>query len=293
MNRRHSAVLVGAHVSTKGGVHNAPARGAAIGASAIQVFTKIPSQWREPVITSDVASAFRMSLADCNVTSVVSHDSYLINLASPDPHLSARSATAFRMELERSQALGIGWVVSHPGNYIDDRNRGLSRNAAWITECLRLVEGCVGVLLETTAGTGTALGANFEELARLRELLAPDVCDRVAFCADTCHLFAAGYDLRSQYDAVWEEWDRIIGLDLLRCIHLNDSQTPLGARRDRHALLGKGSLGVDPFRRIMQDPRFREIPKLIETPKGTDGITNDKTMIRKLRRWAASPVRAM
>lgn len=293
MNRRHSAVLVGAHVSTKGGVHNAPARGAAIGASAIQVFTKIPSQWREPVITSDVASAFRMSLADCNVTSVVSHDSYLINLASPDPHLSARSATAFKMELERSQALGIGWVVSHPGNYIDDRNRGLSRNAARVTECLRLVEGCVGVLLETTAGTGTALGASFDELARLREMIAADVRDRVAFCADTCHLFAAGYDLRSQYDAVWKEWDRIIGLDLLRCIHLNDSQTPLGARRDRHALLGKGSLGVDPFRRIMQDPRFREIPKLIETPKGTDGITNDKTMIRKLRRWAASPVRAM
>jgi len=197
------------------------------------------------------------------------------------------------LELKRCEALGIGWVVSHPGNYIDDPKTGLRRNANRLTECLRLVPEWVGVLLETTAGTGTALGSSFPELARLRQAISPDVRDRVGFCADTCHLYATGYDLRTRYDEVWEEWDRTLGLDLLGCLHLNDSLTPLGARRDRHALIGDGSLGVDPFRRIMRDPRFRSVPKLLETPKGKDGITNDRSTIRRLRRWATSPVRAM
>jgi deoxyribonuclease-4 len=292
MTRSRFPGLLGAHVSTKGGVHFAPARAEAIGATAIQLFTKTPSQWREPVLSDAVVAEFRGSLQKHGVRNAVSHDSYLINLASPDPTLSARSVTAFIAELERSRRLGIEWVVSHPGNYIDDRIAGLKRNARRVTECLRQIEG-IGVMLETTAGTGTVLGASFGELARLRELIGADVRERVRFCADTCHLFASGYNLREEYDAVWERWHRELGLDLLGCIHLNDSLTPFGARRDRHALIGEGSLGDLPFRRIMQDPRFQGIPKLIETPKGADGVTNDQTMIRRLKRWAASPVRVM
>jgi deoxyribonuclease-4 len=291
--KRPFRILVGAHVSIKDGIHNAPTRGASIGATAIQVFTKIPCQWREPAVTPATVKAFRESLAKHEIARVVAHDSYLINLASPDRVLSARSAMAFAEELKRCEGLGIESVVSHPGNYIDHPEAGLERNAARLTECLRLVPGCVNVALETTAGTGTSLGSSFQELARLRETVGSDVRHRVRFCADTCHLFAAGYDLRTRYDAVWREWDRVIGLDLLACIHLNDSRTPLGSRRDRHALLGEGSLGAGPFRWLMRDPRFRTIPKLIETPKGDDGVTNDKTMISRLRRWAASPVRAM
>jgi deoxyribonuclease-4 len=292
MTRRRRSDLLGAHVSTRSGVHLAPARAAAIGATAIQIFTKTPSQWREPPLSEPIVEAFRKSLQEQGVRQVVSHDSYLINLASPDPMLSARSRTAFTLELERCRRLGIAWVVSHPGNYIDDRNAGLKRNASALTDCLRQVSG-VGVLLETTAGTGTALGCRFEELAALRAMIPGEVRDRVRFCADTCHLFASGYDLRAEYDAVWETWDRVIGLDLLGCLHLNDSLTPLGARRDRHALIGRGRIGPGPFQRIMRDPRFQEIPKLIETPKGEDGVSNDRSTIRRLRGWAASPVRAM
>jgi len=278
--------LLGAHVSTSGGIHKAPARGAEIGATAIQVFTKTPSQWREPVITDTTAREFRKGLSENNIAFVVSHDSYLINLASPDPTLSERSAKAFIGELERCRALEIRFVVSHPGNYIDDRSAGLRRNAAACTECLRHVPGDVMVLLETTAGAGTALGSTLEELARLREAIGPDVRDRIGFCADTCHLFAAGYDLAGDFDGVWAEWDRLLGLDLLRCLHLNDSRTPLGSHRDRHALIAEGTLGPEPFRRLMRDPRFDGVARILETPKGPDGITNDRRMLRRLRAYA-------
>ena len=138
------------------------------------------------------------------------------------------------------------------------------------------------VYLETTAGSGTALGATFEELALIRETVPQPLRGRVGFCADTCHLFSAGYDLVNRYDQVWEEWDRIIGLEHLRCLHLNDSSTPFGSRRDRHALLGEGSLGTEPFRRIMTDSRFQRIPKILETPKGDDGVTQDRRMMALL-----------
>lgn len=285
MTRTHDDLL-GAHVSTQGGVPSAPARGTAIGATAIQVFTKTPSQWKEPVISAETAAEFRRSLARSGVREVVSHDSYLINLATPDPELSRKSTMAFEGELERCWRLGIGFVVSHPGNYIDDREAGLQRNARRYSRCLARVPGEVMVLIETTAGTGTALGSSFEELARLRELIEPEVRHRVGYCADTCHLFSAGYDLARDFDAVWAHWDRVLGLQHLRCLHLNDSKTPFGSRRDRHELIGEGSLGAEPFRRIMRDPRFAGIPKVLETPKGEDEFGNDRKMLRRLRRYA-------
>jgi deoxyribonuclease-4 len=175
--------------------------------------------------------------------------------------------------------------VSHPGNYIDAREPGIVRNARNYTACLRGVP-TVRLLIEATAGSGTALGSTFEELAELRERIGSDVRDRVGFCVDTCHLFSAGFDLARAYDAVWERWDAVIGLQHLHCMHLNDSKTPFNSRRDRHELVAEGSLGAEPFRRIMRDPRFAGIPKIIETPKGDDLVTNDRRMLRRLRAYA-------
>jgi deoxyribonuclease-4 len=284
MQQGQPADLLGAHVSVQGGVHTGPGRGVAIGATAIQVFTKTPNQWREPELTDESVTAFRRERARTGITSIVAHDSYLINLATPDPVLAARSEASFVAELRRCRRLGIAAVVSHPGNFLDDRDAGLRRNADAYTRCLRAVPG-VKVLLETTAGTGTSLGSTFEELACLRGLIGARVRHRIGFCADTCHLYSAGYDLVRDYDGVWARWDAVLGLERLHCLHLNDSKTPFGSRRDRHALIGEGSLGPEPFRRIMRDPRFAGVPKLIETPKGDDEITLDRRMLRRLRAY--------
>jgi deoxyribonuclease-4 len=278
--------LLGAHVSAQGGVHATPARATAIGATAIQLFTKTPNQWREPSLDTGIRDAFHAALAAESLASVVSHDSYLINLASPDPALRDRSIESFTRELERCELLGIPGVVSHPGNYMDDRDRGLERNADAIRLALERVPGQVRIYLETTAGTGTALGRSFEELARIRDLLPAEFQGRIAYCADTCHLYSAGYDLVGKYDEVWAEWDRVIGIEHLACLHLNDSKTPFGSRRDRHELIGEGSLGPEPFRRLMRDERFARIPKILETPKGDDMVTNDRRALQRLRRYA-------
>jgi deoxyribonuclease-4 len=286
MHQPSAPERLGAHVSVQGGVEKAPVRGKAIGATAIQVFTKTPSQWREPGISPESYAAFRRECERIQLVNIVAHDSYLINLASPDPALSARSEAAFVAELQRCKAYGIPYLVSHPGNYITDRSAGLARNAAAYTRSLRKVGGSVVVLLETTAGCGTAIGSTFEELALLRDLIGDDVRHRIAFCADTCHLYSAGYDLVGDYDGVWRRWDRIIGLEQLYCLHLNDSKTPFASCRDRHELIGEGSLGPKPFRRIMTDPRFARLIKILETPKGDDEVTADRKMLRRLRAYA-------
>jgi deoxyribonuclease-4 len=276
--------LLGAHVSTAGGVSTAPARGTAIGATAIQIFTKTPSQWREPVLSTAETARFESALASSEIAAVVAHDSYLINLASPEAKLLKRSIAAFKSELLRCRHLGIPYVVTHPGNHMGDRESGLRRNAAAVEACLAAVSGPT-VLLETTAGSGTALGSSFDELAALHQMVTDPLRQRVAFCADTCHLYSAGYDLVNDWDGVWREWDRKLGLDRLICLHLNDSQTSLGSRRDRHQLIGEGKLGPEPFRRVMQDRRFRGIIKVIETPKGEHPEQQDRRMLRRLRAY--------
>ena len=286
MDQSRAGERLGAHVSVQGGVDKAPVRGKAIGATAIQVFTKTPSQWREPSIGAESFLGFRRECERLRIPSIVAHDSYLINLASPDRLLSARSEASFVAELRRCESFGIPYLVSHPGNYIDSRSAGMSRNAAAYTRCLRAVPGSVVVLLETTAGCGTALGSTFEELALLRALIGDEVRHRVAYCADTCHLYSSGYDLVGDYDAVWRRWDEILGLDLLHCLHLNDSKTPFASCRDRHELIAEGSLGPQPFRRIMTDPRLASVIKILETPKGKDGVTADRKMLRRLRAYA-------
>ncbi len=285
--------LLGAHVSTAGGVDTAPARAEAIGANALQLFTKTPNQWREPALDPRKVEAFRQEIDRAGIRSAVSHDSYLINLASPDEMLSSRSIGSFIAELQRCTALGIRYIVSHPGNYMDDRDHGIARNAANYGRCLDEVPGEVMVLMETTAGTGTALGRTFEELAALREAIPAVHRPRIGFCADTCHLYSAGYDLVNDYDGVWDAWERTLGIDALRCLHLNDSKTPFASHRDRHELIGEGSLGAEPFRRIMTDPRFTGVIKLIETPKGDDEITQDRRMLERLRAYASGDERPL
>jgi deoxyribonuclease-4 len=280
--------LLGAHVSTAGGVAGAPARGTAIGATAIQIFTTTPNQWREPAISAAETARFRSELARSGIGAVVSHDSYLINLASPDASQLNRSIAAFKSELRRCKDLGIPYVVTHPGNHMGDRDAGLRRNAAAFDECLAAVSGPM-LLIETTAGTGTALGSTFDELAELHRMVTDPLRERVAFCADTCHLYSAGYDLVNDWDGVWREWDRTLGLDRLFCIHLNDSRTRLGSRRDRHELIAEGSLGPEPFRRVMLDRRFRGIIKVIETPKGDQPEQQDRRMLRRLRAYGRRP----
>jgi len=278
--------LLGAHVSTLGGLALAPARGAAIGATAMQVFTKTPQQWREPAVSAEEIAAFRDALVANGIHAVVSHESYLNNLASPDPALRDKSARAFTRELERCRAFGIPWVVTHPGNYMDERAAGLARNARGYAECLAAVPGDVGLLIEGTAGAGTALGSTFGELRALRDEISPALRERVAFCLDTAHLHAAGYDVVAGIEAVWEQFDREVGLPLLKCLHLNDSKGAAGSRLDRHEWIGEGTVGPGPFRHIMQDPRFTRVIKIIETPKGDDPIHHDRRMLRRLRAYA-------
>ncbi len=274
--------LLGAHVSTAGGVANAPRRGAEIGATAIQIFTKTPNQWRDPEIAPDEIERFKAELVSSNMSAVVSHDSYLVNLASPDETVRAKSLASFKAELGRCRVLGISLVVTHPGNHMGDRDAGIERNAAGYVECLEAEDGPM-VLLETTAGTGTALGSTFEELAEIRHSIPPSLRERVGFCADTCHLYSAGYDLVNDWDGVWREWDQKLGLNLLHCLHLNDSMNSFGSRRDRHELIGEGTLGPEPFKEVMRDARFGGIIKVIETPKGDDGVATDRRMLNRLR----------
>jgi len=282
--------MLGAHVSSQGGVANAPQRGGALRAAAIQLFTKTPNQWREPVIAADAVKRFRSEVTRHALEAVVAHDSYLINLASPDPALRARSIASFRQELERSRALGLRAVVSHPGNYIDDREAGLERNARGYAECLNAVPGELEVWIEGTAGSGTALGARFEELRELRNALPDEIRTRVGFCLDTAHLHAVGYDL-SRVESVWEEFDRVIGSELLKCLHLNDSRAAAGSRVDRHEWIAEGRIGPEPFRRIMRDPDLRQVVKIIETPKRDDPLRHDRRMLRRLRAYARGNTR--
>jgi deoxyribonuclease-4 len=283
--------MLGAHVSSQGGVAMAPARGGSVRATAIQLFTKTPNQWRERVLAGDQIERFRQEVARHRLETVVSHDSYLINLASPDPDLRARSIESFRMELERARALGLRAVVSHPGNYMDDRAAGLERNALGYAECLRSVPGDVEVWIEGTAGSGTALGARFEELRDLRNALPDQIRTRVGFCLDTAHLHAVGYDL-GRLESVWEEFDRMIGFDLLKCLHLNDSRAARGSRVDRHEWIAEGRIGPEPFRWIMRDARLAAVVKIIETPKRDDPLRHDRRMLRRLRAYARPNTRA-
>ncbi len=275
---------LGAHVSAAGGTPNAPGRAQAIGARVLQLFTKQPNRWAEPALSPTVGAAFEAERRAHGIRTVVSHDSYLINLASPDPALWRRSVASFEAELGRCAVLGVDLLVTHPGNATDgDREGGILRNARGVAEGLRAVPEAPRVLLEITCGSGTSVGGSFEDLARIRGALPPGLRERVGVCFDTCHAWAAGYDLVEDYEGVWDAFDRVLGLERLGLFHLNDSRHPRGSRKDRHAGIGDGTLGPEPFRRIMRDPRFRHVPKVLETPKGDDEVTADRRNLALLR----------
>jgi deoxyribonuclease IV len=281
-------VLLGAHISTAGGVANAPRRAADVGADAIQIFTKQPNRWAEPLIDPAAAVAFRRGCVEHGVRFVCSHDSYLINLASADPILLARSHESFRRELARCNQLGLDALVTHPGNATDgDVERGLAQNAALIEEALTHEGGTVRVLLETTAGSGRALGASFEQLAAMIDRISPPVRSRIGICFDTCHVHAAGYDIVGEYDTVIQLLDDTVGLHRIGCFHFNDSLHPLGSRKDRHTAIAEGTLGPEPFRRILNDERFTGVPKILETPKGDDPIAADRANLARLLSYTA------
>jgi deoxyribonuclease IV len=279
-------IILGAHVSAAGGIPMAPPRAKAIEATAMQLFTKQANRWAERTCEELECGAWRAALAETQVGPTVSHDSYLINLASPDPVLRARSIESFVAELERCRALAITYLVSHPGNFMDEREAGIARNADAITEALERVPSDTILAMETTAGAGTVIGATFEELATLIALVGESVRHRLGVCLDTCHAYSAGYDLVNDYDGVWARFEDTIGRERLRVLHLNDSKMPFASKRDRHELIGEGTLGAAPFRRIMTDERLAGVTKIIETPKGDDPDVTDKRMLDLLRSYA-------
>ena len=282
-------LLLGAHVSTAGGCRNAPQRGADIGATAIQIFTKQPNRWAEVVLADEECDLYRGAVHTHGVAYAVAHDSYLINLATPDPVLRDRSLAAFRGELRRAFRLGLDALVTHPGNATDgDMARGLWQNAELIEQAMEEEGGTVEVLLETTAGSGKVLGSTFEQLRQMIDRISPAHQARVGVCLDTCHVYAAGYDLREDYEGVVARFADVIGLERLRLFHLNDSMTPFASKRDRHAGIGEGSLGDEPFRRLMNDERFAAVPRVLETPKELpedpkDQVTMDRRNLARLR----------
>ena len=277
---------LGAHVSAAGGLEHAPGRARLITAVNLQLFTKQPNRWAEPTLARERVRAFRKARTAAGIRCAVAHDSYLINLASPDPVLRRRSMDSFQAELSRGRELGLDSLVTHPGNATDgDIASGIARNAAALAEAL---EGCPDgprLLLELTAGAGTSVGGRFQHLAAIRESVGAPLNERVGVCVDTCHAFAGGYDLVGDYAGVWEAFGDALGLETLELFHLNDSKHPFGSHRDQHEMIAEGTLGQAPFRRIMRDARFRTVPKLLETPKGDDVVSNDRRNLALLRSY--------
>jgi deoxyribonuclease-4 len=275
---------LGAHLSISGGIHLAPARGTAAGCGVIQVFTQNSNQWRGKIPTDSDVALFRERWEESGLRDVVSHDIYLINLGSAPGEVRDKSLAAFREEMERCSRYGIDKIVMHPGSHLGDgEERGLGRVVEALDQLLTVTPEYRGkILLETTAGQGTNLGYTFEQL---RAIIDGSVFpDRFAVCFDTCHTFAAGYDITTEdgYRAVFAEFDRIIGLDRLHCFHINDSKKGLGCRVDRHEQIGQGAMGLNGFRFLMNDQRFTAIPKILETPKG-DNDEMDTINLKLLR----------
>lgn len=279
---------LGAHVSAAGGAHRAPERARAIESVVLQLFTKQPSRWAEPTVDQATADAFRAAREEHGIRVAGAHDSYLINLSSPDRALWRRSRRSFEAELMRCVVLGLDFLVTHPGNATDgDIEGGLVRNSEGIAESLANVEGPTQVLLELTAGSGTTVGATFENLRTIIDAIPEGLRHRIGVCLDTCHAYSAGYDLVGDYDGVWADFGRILGLDRLGLIHLNDSKHPFGSRKDRHEGIGEGTLGLEPFRRLVTDRRLKDVPKILETPKGDDPVVTDLKNLGILRRMRA------
>jgi len=281
--------LLGAHMSIAGGYYKAVNAAAEFGMETVQLFTKNNNQWRAKPITDDDVRRFQEAVEETGIQKPCAHTSYLINLASPKPELWRKSLDAFVIELQRAEALGLTGLVIHPGSYVDSTEEdGLRRIVKALDKALKQTQGFgVEIWLETTAGQGTNLGWRFEHLRAILDRVA--TADRIGVCVDTCHIFAAGYPLKKpeDYAATMSELDAVIGLDRVRAFHLNDSKRERGSRVDRHEHIGEGKLGREPFRHLLNDPRFAALPMYLETPKGErerDGKPWDAVNLAKLRR---------
>jgi deoxyribonuclease-4 len=266
---------LGAHMSVAGGLPRAVERAVVHRCEALQIFAKNASQWRGRPIPREEVREFRARIRASGIGPVVSHASYLINLATTNRALRDQSLEAMGDEIDRAEALGLMGVVLHPGCYTAGNEAdGLALIAEGLLELLRARRrGKTMILLEHTAGQGTSLGATFEQLASI--IAKMNDHRRVGVCLDTCHLLASGYDLCSPegYATTFKQFGRLVGFDRLKAFHLNDSKKPLGSRVDRHEHIGQGFLGLEPFRRIVNDRRFRGLPMLLETPKGEGKAT--------------------
>jgi deoxyribonuclease-4 len=258
-------------MSIAGGIHNAFSHGERAGCRTLQIFLKNASQWKGRGLTEEDRSLYVEAQERSAIGPVMAHNSYLINLASPDPLLYERSLEAFMEEMGRANFLGVPRVVVHPGAHMGaGEHEGIVRIAAAINRALAQVAPPVEILLENTAGQGSCLGYRFEHLAAILDRVTHQ--ERVGICLDTCHLFAAGYDISSEagYRKTISDFNRLIGVQRIRAFHVNDCKRELGSRIDRHAHIGKGFIGLEAFRCLVNDRRFARVPKILETPKGKD-----------------------
>jgi deoxyribonuclease IV len=278
--------ILGSHTSIAGGYHKAIEIAQRCGCDCLQIFTKNSNQWRAKPILDDEAQRFRSTLSELTIGHPIAHNSYLINLASPNEALWRRSIEAFVVEIQRAEQLGLAYVVTHPGATVDSsEEQGLKRVITALNEIDSQTRGAKArILLETTAGQGTCLGHRFEHLATI--ISGVKRPERLGACVDTCHIFAAGYPLGTlrQYRATIKKLATIVGLEQVKAFHLNDSKRELGSRVDRHEHIGQGRLGLDPFRYLLNDSRFQHVPMYLETPKGlVDGEELDVINLRTLR----------
>ena len=281
--------LLGSHLSIAGGYYKAVETAAELRMDCVQIFTKNNNQWKAKPLSDDDVSRFRETVVRTGIRMPCAHDSYLINLASPDESLWSKSLEAFVIELERAEALGLAGVVMHPGSCVGAcEEDGIARVVTALDRRIERTKAfSVEIWVETTAGQGSSLGHRFEHLRAILDGLGTS--PRVGICVDSCHLFAAGYPLSlpRDYAATMRQFDEIVGLDRIRAFHLNDSKRELGSRVDRHEHIGKGHLGRDAFRNILTDRRFAGIPMYLETPKGfVDGRSLDARNLAILRRLA-------
>ena len=277
-------MLLGAHMSVAGGVFNAPVRGKSVGCDTIQIFVKNANRWVGKVMTDEDVEKFQEARKESGIDPIFAHNAYLINLASPDDALYKRSMDGMLDELERSERLKLPFIVIHPGAHVGSgEEAGLKRIAAALNALFEKTKGYkVKIALETTAGQKSSLGHRFEQIAALLEAIRDK--KRVCVCFDTCHSFAAGYDIRTKktYEATFAEFDRVIGLKWISAFHLNDAMKELGSRVDRHTHIGEGHIGVSGFRLLMNDERFAEVPMVLETPKGPE-MAEDVKNLKVLR----------
>jgi len=263
--------LLGVHVSIAGGLENALYTGKALGCQCIQIFTHSNRQWKMPPLTQAQIDKFKGAQKQTAIHHVIVHASYLINLASVKEQIWQHSRTTLIKELEHCSALGIKYLVLHPGSFVNGAEKEcLTLLTKGLNEAIAAVPGDTTILLENMAGQGNAIGYRFEQLAEIRSLITHH--HRIGFCFDTCHAFSAGYQFNTPktYEALWKEFDHIIGLNHLKAIHLNDSKTACGSHVDRHEHIGKGTLGLETFKLFINDAQFFDIPKILETPKDNE-----------------------